>query len=103
MSMPKDAKHDFYAIITGEIAPCEYGLSDAELWPEAVFFIAAGGATVHTAMTAAFFYLSRHSSAYARLANEIRNTFTSIWYYDFDRAPGKAGELGEGWLGRTDG
>ncbi|KAI0097524.1 cytochrome P450 [Nemania sp. FL0031] len=77
MSMPKDAKHDFYAIATGEIAPGEYGLNDSELWPEAVFFIAAGGATVHTAMTAAFFYLSRYSSAYAKLATEVRTTFRS--------------------------
>ncbi|KAI1364842.1 cytochrome P450 [Xylaria arbuscula] len=77
MSMPKDAKHDFYALATGEIAPGEYGLSDAELWPEAVFFIAAGGSTVHTAMAAAFFYLSRYPSAYAKLAAEIRTTFPS--------------------------
>ncbi|KAI1302943.1 cytochrome P450 [Xylaria venustula] len=77
MSMPKDAKHDFYAIATGEIAPDEYGLSDSELWPEAVFFIAAGGATVHTAMAAAFFYLSRYPSVYARLSAEIRTTFSS--------------------------
>ncbi|KAI8633016.1 cytochrome P450 [Xylariaceae sp. FL1651] len=77
MSTPKEAKHDFYAISTGEISPGEYGLSDSELWPEAVFFIAAGGGTVHTAMTSAFFYLSRYPSAYARLAAEIRATFSS--------------------------
>ncbi|KAI1176833.1 cytochrome P450 [Nemania sp. FL0916] len=77
MSTPKEAKHDFYAISTGEISPGEYGLSDSELWPEAVFFIAAGGGTVHTAMTSAFFYLSRYPSAYAKLAAEIRATFPS--------------------------
>ncbi|KAI1501827.1 cytochrome P450 [Biscogniauxia marginata] len=45
MALPKDAKHDFYALATGEICPGEQGLSATELWPEAVFFIAAGGGT----------------------------------------------------------
>ncbi|KAF3061047.1 Isotrichodermin C-15 hydroxylase [Daldinia childiae] len=77
MALPKDAKHDFYALATGEISPGEQGLSAAELWPEAVFFIAAGGGTVNTAMTASFFYLSRYPAAYAHLAREIRTTFSS--------------------------
>ncbi|KAI5919082.1 cytochrome P450 [Camillea tinctor] len=76
-AMTKDAKHDFYALATGEINPGEYGLSDAELWPEAVFIMAAGGGTVHTALTVAFFYLSRYPTAYARLAAEVRTTFSS--------------------------
>lgn len=42
MALPKDAKHDFYALATGETSPGEQGLNAAELWPEAVFFIAAG-------------------------------------------------------------
>jgi cytochrome P450 len=42
MSIPKDAKHDFFALATGEIAPGVPGLISKDLWAEAVFFIAAG-------------------------------------------------------------
>lgn len=35
---------------------------------------------------------------------EMRLTIArTLWYFDFERAPGKAGELGAGWEGRTDG
>lgn len=55
MALPKDAKHDFYALATGEISPGEQGLNAAELWPEAVFFIAAGAIKIlislHVALT----------------------------------------------------
>jgi len=42
MSIPKDAKHDFFALAAGEIAPGEPELISKDLWAEAVFFIAAG-------------------------------------------------------------
>ncbi|KAK7742359.1 hypothetical protein SLS53_004504 [Cytospora paraplurivora] len=42
MALPKDAKHDFYALASGEIGPGEAGLVSKDLWAEAVFFIAAG-------------------------------------------------------------
>ncbi|KAI1370306.1 cytochrome P450 [Hypoxylon crocopeplum] len=71
-AMQKGAKHDLYALATGG-----HGLRAAEVWPEAAFFIAAGGGTVGTAMAAAFFYLSRYSTVYTQLAAEIRTTFSS--------------------------
>jgi cytochrome P450 len=37
----------------------------------------AGGTTVSAALSAFFFYLSRHPAAYSRLATEIRTTFSS--------------------------
>ncbi|KAI0383703.1 cytochrome P450 [Hypomontagnella monticulosa] len=77
MALPKDAKHDFYAQASGEIAPGEPGMPGKELWAEAALFIAAGGSTTSTAMTAALFYLSRNPEAYSRLASEIRGSFTS--------------------------
>lgn len=42
MTLPKDAKHDFYALASGEIGPGEPGLISKDLWAEAVFFVAAG-------------------------------------------------------------
>ncbi|ROW03624.1 hypothetical protein VPNG_07147 [Cytospora leucostoma] len=77
MALPKDAKHDFYALASGDIGPGEPGLISKDLWAEAVFFIAAGGSTTSTAMSGIFFYLSRYPGAYDRLASEIRSTFTS--------------------------
>lgn len=77
MALPRDAKHDFYANVSGEVAPGESGLSTKDLWPEAIFIVAAGGSTTATTITAAFFYLSRHTEVYQRLASEIRNKFSS--------------------------
>lgn len=42
MMIPKDAKHDFFAMTSGEIAPGEPGLISQDLWSEALLFIAAG-------------------------------------------------------------
>ncbi|KAI1142469.1 cytochrome P450 [Hypoxylon sp. FL0543] len=78
MSMPKDAAHDLYAVASGEITPTgDKGLQGTDLWSEASFFVMAGGMTVSTLMSAVFFYLTRHPDVYARLAAEIRTTFTS--------------------------
>ena len=75
MALPKDAKHDFFGLASGEISPGEPGFITKDLWAEAVFFIAAGGATTATALSGVFFYLSRNPVAYKRLADEIRTTF----------------------------
>lgn len=40
MGLPKDAKHDFYSLVSGEGG--ESGLISKDLWAEAVFLIAAG-------------------------------------------------------------
>lgn len=41
MAIPKDAKHDLFALASREIGPREPGLISKDLWAEAVFFIAA--------------------------------------------------------------
>lgn len=71
-SQPVDAKPDFYSVVTGE-----GGLGQGELWGEALFFVLAGGSTVATAICGALFHLACHPTAYARLAAEIRETFSS--------------------------
>jgi len=78
MSMPKDALYDLYAVASGDVTPSgEKGLQGSDLWSEASFFVIAGGTTVTTLMSAVLFYLSRHPDVYARLASEIRTTFSS--------------------------
>lgn len=101
MALPKDAKPDFYAHVSGDIAPGDPGLDTKDLWTEAILIVAAGmiipriqskltsrckfdimarftgGSTTATTITAALFYLSRHPQVYERLASEIRNKFSS--------------------------
>ncbi|KAH7413555.1 cytochrome P450 [Phaeosphaeria sp. MPI-PUGE-AT-0046c] len=77
MKIPKDAKHDFFSMASGGINSKDPGIIEEEFWAEALLFIAAGGTTTATAMSGAFFYLSRNPTAYQRLAAEIRNTFSS--------------------------
>lgn len=104
MALPQDAKHDFYSIAGGNVDHHGDGvLKNSELWAEAVFFLPAGqsffihllclslhssvflttfqrspgGTTLSTALSATFFYLSRHPAVYTRLAAEIRSTFNS--------------------------
>ncbi|KAJ8131439.1 hypothetical protein O1611_g2188 [Lasiodiplodia mahajangana] len=71
-AQPVDSKPDFYATVTGD-----QGLHPGELWGEALFFVLAGGSTVATAICGSLFHLSWHPSVYARLASEIRETFSS--------------------------
>ncbi|KAI0146893.1 cytochrome P450 [Xylariaceae sp. FL1272] len=71
-SQSVDSKPDFYATVTGD-----RGLHSSELWGEALFFVLAGGSTVATAICGSLFHLSWHPSVYARLASEIRETFSS--------------------------
>ncbi|KAI9694328.1 MAG: hypothetical protein M1820_009017 [Bogoriella megaspora] len=77
-SEEKHARKDLYSFVadikdpeTGE------GMRLRDIWSEAAFFIPAGGDTTSTAISAAFFYLSRYPTCYERLANEIRSTFDS--------------------------
>lgn len=42
MAIPKDAKHDFYAHVSGDIAPGDPGLATKDLWAEAILIVAAG-------------------------------------------------------------
>ena len=42
IAIPRDAKHDFYALASERIGSGELGLISKDLWAEAVFLIAAG-------------------------------------------------------------
>ncbi|KAJ4389663.1 hypothetical protein N0V93_007135 [Gnomoniopsis smithogilvyi] len=77
IDLPKDARFDLYNVALSDKIGSEEGIRDSELWAEAVFFITAGGTTTGTLMSAVFFYLSRHPEVYAKLASEIRGTFSS--------------------------
>ncbi|KAK3687938.1 cytochrome P450, partial [Podospora appendiculata] len=82
VALPTDAKTDFYSVAmteagkgsgSGKLAA---GFENTrELWGEATFLVPAGGMTTSGALTAVFFYLSRHPATYARLAAEVRTTF----------------------------
>ncbi|KAF1959963.1 cytochrome P450 monooxygenase-like protein [Byssothecium circinans] len=73
----KEAKEDLFSYMMDAKDP-ETGvkISLAELVSEATFFFPAGGDTTSTTLTAAFFYLSRNSNSYVKLASEIRRTFS---------------------------
>lgn len=51
MGLPKDAKHDFYSLVSGEGG--ESGFISKELWAEAVFLIAAGTSSESSIIQAA--------------------------------------------------
>ncbi|KAI4592503.1 hypothetical protein KJ359_011085 [Pestalotiopsis sp. 9143b] len=78
VALPKHARHDIYSIVAEdfeteqELPTREMG----EVWGEATFVIPAGGLTTSTAISAIFFYLSRHPNVYKRLAAEIRSAFS---------------------------
>ncbi|KOS22231.1 Isotrichodermin C-15 hydroxylase [Escovopsis weberi] len=77
MGEDKNAHHDLYSVVTEHIGKEHDAFLPGEMWPEAIFFIMAGGVTTATTMSAAFFYLSRNPSAYDTLAEEIRSSFSS--------------------------
>ncbi|VUC34351.1 unnamed protein product, partial [Clonostachys rosea] len=79
MAKPKDAVYDLLSITSDATiqAAEQEGLRGSELWAEAGIFFTAGGSTTATALSSAFFYLSRHPAAYETLASEIRTTFES--------------------------
>ncbi|KAI2631550.1 hypothetical protein GGS26DRAFT_591425 [Hypomontagnella submonticulosa] len=78
LSMPKDAAHDLYAVAPRDVtASGDKSFQGTDLWSEVSFFVMAGGIMVSTLMSAVFFYLTRHTDMYTRLATEIRTTFIS--------------------------
>ncbi|KAI9874884.1 MAG: hypothetical protein M1830_009181 [Pleopsidium flavum] len=54
------------------------GLSDLELWAEGSFMLLAGSDTTAITLSAMFFYLAHYPEVYARLAHEIRSTFSDL-------------------------
>ncbi|XXG96064.1 hypothetical protein Hte_002341 [Hypoxylon texense] len=70
-------ERDFYSFITELTAEDGGSVRKGELWWEANFLIVAGSDTTATAISAAFFYLSRNPHCYQKLAQEIRTTFES--------------------------
>ncbi|KAK2616780.1 hypothetical protein QQS21_000157 [Conoideocrella luteorostrata] len=73
MAQGRDAQHDFYSVATEVNADSE--LFRSEMWAEATAFLAAGGLSTATSISATFFYLSRYPDCYRTLAHEIRTTF----------------------------
>jgi cytochrome P450 len=54
------------------------GLTQQDLYAEAVIMIVAGSDTTSTTLAALFFYLCRNHAAYKKLVEEIRTTFPSL-------------------------
>lgn len=77
MAQDKYQQADLYSFIVDEMDAQPDTLNAGTMWAEAHFFMAAGGDTVATLESAAFFYLSRNPEVYKTLANEIRSTFAS--------------------------
>jgi cytochrome P450 len=74
LSLEKNSKHDLYSFAIDHMGGGR-GLGDSELWAEAFFFIIAGGTTPATAISAMFWYISRHPESYRKLSAEIRSVF----------------------------
>lgn len=77
MRLPKDARPDFFSHVPDYDSKDGQKIMDTDLWTDAVQFIGSGGTTVSTAMSATFFYLSRHPEVYAKVAKEVRESFAS--------------------------
>ncbi|KAI0476374.1 cytochrome P450 [Xylariaceae sp. FL0804] len=77
MSEPVNARHDLLSVFHSSADVDVRNLRQGQLWTEAVFFFAAGGETIASALAAALFYLSRDRHCYETLAAEIRSTFNS--------------------------
>ncbi|KAL4999608.1 cytochrome P450 [Aspergillus recurvatus] len=73
-----DSKNDLFGKLLAAKDP-ETGeaLSHRQLWAESNTLIIAGSDTSSTGMAAAFFYLSRNSSAYNRVTKEVRSVFST--------------------------
>ncbi|EFY84287.1 hypothetical protein MAC_09671 [Metarhizium acridum CQMa 102] len=74
-AMDRHAYHDFYSIVIDEIKLDSSFLS-SEMWPHGTNFLAAGGLTTAATIASTFFYLSRYPESYARVAREVRTTFS---------------------------
>ncbi|ROW18107.1 hypothetical protein VPNG_00185 [Cytospora leucostoma] len=77
MAQDKHAQTDLFSFIADAMSAQPDTLNGGAMWTEAAFFMSAGGDTVATLMSAAFFYLSRSPECYKRLAHEVRSTFPS--------------------------
>ncbi|ROW08224.1 hypothetical protein VMCG_03327 [Cytospora schulzeri] len=77
LALDTHAKPDFFSFVAHALPGEAPKTRDSVIWKEAMVFLVAGGDTVATAMTAAFFYLSRNPACYQRLSDEIRSTFSS--------------------------
>ncbi|ROV95735.1 hypothetical protein VMCG_07629 [Cytospora schulzeri] len=75
MAQDRHRQTDLFSFIADEMDARPDTLNGGAMWSEAAFFMAAGGDTVATLMSATFFYLSRNPECYKRLAHEIRSTF----------------------------
>ncbi|KAH7322549.1 cytochrome P450 [Stachybotrys elegans] len=73
-------RHDFWAVASTSHQEHDLttpnSIEKSHVWAEALFFFPAGGQTTSCALSAAFFYLSRHPFVYARLAAEVRDVFS---------------------------
>ncbi|ETS80811.1 hypothetical protein PFICI_08340 [Pestalotiopsis fici W106-1] len=77
LAKPSDAEQDLLAVYAEQSDSDIKNIKQQSLWAEAVFFFAAGGETIASTLSAAFFYLSRNAEIYEKLAEEIRTTFQS--------------------------
>ncbi|KUI63048.1 Isotrichodermin C-15 hydroxylase [Cytospora mali] len=76
LALDTHAKSDFFSFVAHELPNEAAKTRDSVVWKEPMVFLVTGGDTSMTAMTAVFFDLSRNQSCYARLADEIRSTFS---------------------------
>ncbi|KAH8882880.1 cytochrome P450 [Thozetella sp. PMI_491] len=80
MALPRDAMPDLFSFVASDETidqAQQEGIRKSEIWGEAGVFVNAGGTTTATAICTALHYLSQDPSAYARLASEVRGTFSS--------------------------
>ncbi|KAI1327353.1 cytochrome P450 [Xylariaceae sp. FL0255] len=77
LAEPVDARHDLLSVFHSATDVDMQNIGQSELWAEAFFFFLAGGETIASALSAAFFYLSRNPECYKKLAKEIRSVFSS--------------------------
>lgn len=77
MAQDRHAQADLFSFIADEMRAQPDTLNGGAMWTEAAFFMAAGGETVATLISAAFFYLARSPKCYKRLAREVRSAFPS--------------------------
>ncbi|KAF3001160.1 hypothetical protein E8E14_006454 [Neopestalotiopsis sp. 37M] len=77
LAKPADAEHDMLSVYAEQSDIDIKNIKQQSLWAESVFFLAAGGETIASTLSATYFYLSRNAEAYEKLAAEIRTTFSS--------------------------
>jgi len=80
MSKAEDGRKDMfhYLFHAKDAKTGTPAFNDAELLATANLLVTAGSDTTATALCSAFFHLTRSAYAYKKLANEIRDTFSSV-------------------------